>query len=180
MSTLHFRHATEADISTITHLVNAAYNSTAGPADVLRESDIFTDDRTDLAEITAEIADPLKTVLIAEHEGAVVGSASLHRVSDTEAYFGMFAIDPTRQGSGWGRQVLDEAERFVIEAWGAESMRMTVVEIRTELGAYYARRGFLPTGETEIIPAHYYRDSRFAGQELRWLTLRKSLLVPAI
>jgi hypothetical protein len=52
---------------------------------------------------------------------------------------------------------------------------MTVLEQRPELLAWYGRRGYLPTGETEPFP---YGNPRFGlprTQDLRFLVLAKRL-----
>ena len=48
-------------------------------------------------------------------------------------------------------------------AHGAKRMRMTVIQIRDSLSAWYERRGYVRTGETKPFP---YGDARF-GVPLR-------------
>ncbi|MFD9261774.1 GNAT family N-acetyltransferase, partial [Streptomyces sp. NPDC059538] len=62
-----------------------------------------------------------------------------------------------------GKEILAEAERRARENWGAKEMRMTVVNVREELIAYYVRRGYRRTGELSPFP---YGDARF-GVPLR-------------
>ncbi|BCJ26302.1 GNAT family N-acetyltransferase [Actinocatenispora sera] len=76
---------------------------------------------------------------------------------DDSGYFGMFAVRPARQGGGIGKAVLAEAERRVTEH-GCTRMRMTVLSARTDLIAFYQRRGYATTGETQPFP---YGDERF-------------------
>ena len=72
-------------------------------------------------------------------------------------YFGMFSVIPTLQGGGIGSKVLVEAERIVREEWQLSAMRMAVIDLRTELLAYYERRGYVRTKETRRFP---YEDVR--------------------
>ena len=54
--------------------------------------------------------------------------------------------------------LLERAERHAHDAWGAREMRMQVIAGRTELAAWYERRGYRATGATSPFP---YGDARF-------------------
>lgn len=91
------------------------------------------------------------------------------------AYFGMFAVDPTLQGGGYGRQVLAEAERIARDDFGANAMEMTVIRQREALIAWYERRGYAQTGERRPFP---YGDERFGlpkRDDLEMVVLAKAL-----
>jgi ribosomal protein S18 acetylase RimI-like enzyme len=75
----------------------------------------------------------------------------------------MFSVRPTLQGGGIGKQVIAEAERIVREDWRLPAMRMTVIDVRDELIAFYERRGYVRTGIKKPFP---YGDPRF-GQPRR-------------
>jgi ribosomal protein S18 acetylase RimI-like enzyme len=64
----------------------------------------------------------------------------------------MFAVNPVLQAGGIGRGLLAEAERIGRDEWGARSMKMTVITQRQDLIAWYERRGYTVTGETEPFP----------------------------
>jgi ribosomal protein S18 acetylase RimI-like enzyme len=71
--------------------------------------------------------------------------------------------------------VLAEAERIVREAWGCDAMRMTVIDVRDELIAFYERRGYRRTGIKKPFP---YGDARFGlpkRDDLRFEILEKPL-----
>jgi ribosomal protein S18 acetylase RimI-like enzyme len=57
-----------------------------------------------------------------------------------------------------GRQVLAEAERIARDEWAATNMIMTVIAQRAELIAWYERRGYRRTGETQPFP---YGNARY-------------------
>jgi GNAT superfamily N-acetyltransferase len=80
------------------------------------------------------------------------------RTNDEDVGAVMFAVDPTQQGGGLGKAVLAEAERLARERWQCRAMRMTVIEQRQELIAWYERRGYLRTAQYEPFP---YGDERF-------------------
>ena len=87
----------------------------------------------------------------------------------------MFAVVPTKQGGGVGRAVLAEAERLAVERWSATAMEMTVISRRTDLIAWYERRGYRLTGETRPFP---HGDERFGlprRADLEFAVLTKAL-----
>ncbi len=43
--------------------------------------------------------------------------------------------------------VIAHAERHILATWGIHLVEMTVIKQRTELLAFYARRGYVLTGE---------------------------------
>ncbi|MFT4235238.1 MAG: GNAT family N-acetyltransferase [Microbacterium sp.] len=150
---LGFSFATADDAVAIRRIVEAAYRGTAGWT---IESHLIGGQRTDLAEIDGIIAGPDGGILTLREGDEIVASCQLERWGDS-AYFGMFAVDPAVQASGYGKRMLAEAERIVREDWELDSMRMTVIAQRDDLIAFYERRGFRRTGVTEPFP---YGDER--------------------
>jgi hypothetical protein len=74
-------------------------------------------------------------------------------------------------------------DQRVLEEWvclhwtWAKAMDMTVIAVRTELVAYYARRGYLATGERRPFPG-YADPERFGHPkrpDLDFVVLRKPL-----
>ena len=113
---------------------------------------------------------------VRESEGGVelLGCAQLERKPDY-AYFGMFSVVPGLQGGGIGKQVLAECERIARDEWRLPAMRMTVIDIRNELIAFYERRGYRRTGILKPFP---YGDERFGlprRDDLRFEVLEKVL-----
>jgi ribosomal protein S18 acetylase RimI-like enzyme len=74
------------------------------------------------------------------------------------AYLGMFAVRPGLQGGGIGRAILDEAARIARDDWGAATLELTTITQRTDLIAWYERRGFARTGELRPFP---YGEPRY-------------------
>jgi hypothetical protein len=71
--------------------------------------------------------------------------------------------------------MLAEAERVAREEWKLPAMRMTVIDIRDELIAFYERRGYRRTGIKKPFP---YGDERFGvpkRADLRFEVLEKAL-----
>ncbi|MDA4825259.1 GNAT family N-acetyltransferase, partial [Enterobacter kobei] len=65
------------------------------------------------------------------------------------AYLGMLSVEPERQAGGLGRFMIAAAEAEAAARFGARTIRMTVIRQRPELIAWYERRGYALTGETE-------------------------------
>jgi ribosomal protein S18 acetylase RimI-like enzyme len=155
---LSYRHATVTDVAAIVQLVESAYRGEGSRAGWTTEADLLEGQRTDAAAVTEMLDPPESTVLLAEDGGQLVGCCRLERRSGAEAYFGMFSVQPLQQGEGVGRQLLAEAERIARDDWAATTMIMTVIAQRTELIAWYERRGYRLTGETEPFP---YGNERY-------------------
>ena len=171
---LRFRPAVAADIPAIVALVESAYRGDSGRRGWTTESDLLDGQRTDAAGVAALLHSPDSQVLLAEREDCLLASCHIAR-HDGEGYFGMFAVAPAQQGGGLGKAVLAEAERIARVDWHCRTMHMTVIVQRTELIAFYERRGYRRTGEYQPFP---YGDARFGvprRDDLRFEVLRKTL-----
>ncbi|WP_313218455.1 GNAT family N-acetyltransferase [Stenotrophomonas sp.] len=178
MTTLTFRAATLADIPALVALVTAAYRGDASRAGWTTEADMLDGARIDPQGLQADIERPRSTILLAEREGRLLACA--HVADDQgKGYFGMFAVEPTLQGGGVGKQVMDAAEAHAAAAWQLEAMQMTVIDIRDELIAFYERRGYRRTGIKKPFP---YGDERFGipkRDDLQFEILEKPLVAQA-
>jgi ribosomal protein S18 acetylase RimI-like enzyme len=174
VSELSFRAASEADIERVIALVESAYRGDASRAGWTTEADLLDGRRTGRDDIESILARERSQLLLAEHQGKLIACAHV-MVEDGAGYFGMFSVVPDQQGAGIGKTVLAEAERIVREAWGCDAMRMTVIDVRDELIAFYERRGYRRTGIKKPFP---YGDSRFGlpkREDLRFEILEKPL-----
>ncbi len=169
---LQFRAAKLADLPAVVALVESAYRGDASRAGWTTEADFLAGQRTSLADIAPLLDRPMSRILLVERDGSLLACAHV-AVEDGTGYFGMFSVDPRRQGGGTGSQVLAEAERLVRTEWNCPGMRMTVIDIRDALIAYYERRGYRRTGITKPFP---YGDARFGlplRDDLRFEVLEK-------
>lgn len=174
MSTPTFRAATLADIPALVELVTSAYRGEASKQGWTTEADILEGQRIDADVLRQDIERPGSRILVAERDGAMVACA--HVAEENGAgYFGMFSVRPDQQGGGLGKVVLTEAERIVRDEWRLPTMRMTVIDVRDELIAFYERRGYVRTGIKKPFP---YGDERYGipkRDDLRFEVLEKPL-----
>ena len=147
-------------------LVHSAYRGTGGWT---TEAELIAGTRTDADELTELLPD----LLVAEAGGEVVGCCALTVRGDT-GYFGTFAVRPSLQGGGVGSALLTAAEDRARER-GLRHVEMTVVSLRDELIAYYARRGYVDTGQTRPFPYGVARNGQPRRDDLEFAVLAKSL-----
>jgi ribosomal protein S18 acetylase RimI-like enzyme len=174
MSDPNFRAAAPADADAIVALVESAYRGDASRVGWTTEADILDGRRTGADDVLAQIARPRSRILLAERNNELLACAHVAD-EDGAGYFGMFSVRPGLQNGGIGKAVLAEAERIAREEWELPSMRMTVIDIRDELIAWYERRGYRRTGITKPFP---YGDARFGipkRDDLRFEILEKML-----
>lgn len=159
---LTYRSAVEADVPALVALVESAYRGDASRGGWTTEADFLAGKRTNAEDVARIVAHPEGMLLVVERAGEIVACCHLEHRGD-HVYFGMFAVRPGQQGGGLGKAVMAEAERRAREQWAAKEMRMTVINVREELIAFYVRRGYERTGEMSPFP---YGDERF-GVPLR-------------
>jgi ribosomal protein S18 acetylase RimI-like enzyme len=172
---LAFRRAGLKEVGAVVDLVHSAYRGDSSRQGWTTEAHLLEGQRTDVAAVREVIEQLGSLLLLALLEDTLVGCCQLVHREATGAYFGMFAIRPGLQGNGLGGAVLAEAERTARAQWGVRSMRMTVIRQREGLIAWYRRRGYEPTGETEPFP---YGDERFGvplRDDLEFVVLEKPI-----
>lgn len=148
-----FRQAHHDDVPAVTGLIERAYRGPQAATGWTTESHLLTGPRTRPADVERLVADPASRFVIAERDGVAVGCALVQR-RDDDAYFGMFAVDPSQQAGGVGRSLLAACEDTARQLWSARTMVMSVISLRTDLIAWYVRRGYQLTGTSEPFPFH--------------------------
>jgi ribosomal protein S18 acetylase RimI-like enzyme len=174
MAAMQFRRATVDDVPAVVALVESAYRGASSKVGWTTEADILGGQRTDPADVRACIERDRSVVLLGEQDGELVVCANV-AVENGAGYFGMFSVRPTLQGGGIGKRMIEECERIAREEWQVAAMRMTVIDIRDELIAFYERRGYVRTGIKKPFP---YGDPRFGlpkRDDLRFEVLEKRL-----
>ena len=169
------RDAVEADIPAIVALVESAYRGDSSRRGWTTEAELLDGQRIDAAAVAAELGRERSRIRLLFSDGRMIACAHVCDENGS-GYFGMFAVSPELQGAGIGKLVLDDAERIARTSWGLPRMRMTVIDLREELMAFYERRGYRRTGLKKPFP---YGDARF-GQprrdDLRFEVMEKALI----
>ena len=132
--------------------------------------------RTSEALLRAETEKNASAVLLklTRNGECIVGCVMLEQLDESVWYLGSLAIDPDMQTGGLGRQLLGAAEDWM-RARGAKQVRISVVNIRETLLAWYRRRGYLETGAFEPFPFEDNRLGKAIRNDLRLIILEKAL-----
>ena len=146
-----FRHATHNDIPTITVLINRSYRGDSSRAGWTTEADLLSGKRIDEAGVEQLLGDPDSLILIAQSEDRVFATIHAHHENES-VHFGLFAVEPSLQGGGIGKELLAYAESEAIRKWGVSTAIMEVITQHSELIEYYERRGYMRTGEMIAFP----------------------------
>lgn len=174
MTDLSYRIATIKDTSQIVELVNSAYRGDSSKQGWTTEEHLLGGQRTDLVAITEVIETANRVFLLCFQKEVLIGSVQLER-QDSNCYLGMFTVRPDLQGSGIGKRFMNAAEDFAQKDFKSESISISVITQRTELIAWYERRGFIKTGKTIPFP---YGDERFGipkRDDLVMIEMKKKL-----
>ena len=170
-SPLTVRVATDADVDPLVALVHSAYRGPSGREGWTSEADLIDGPRTTRALVAADVADPSRTVLVADD---LLGCATVTHQEHAPASFGMFAVRPAGQRGGVGSALLAAAEDVARER-GAAELEMCVIDRRTELIDWYGRRGYTPTGERRPFPYGEEGVGEPRDHDLQFVVLVKGL-----
>jgi len=137
---VHIRVAKPAEVMAAIPLVNDAF----------AVEDFFQGPRTDVAEMKKRLS--TGTFLIAKHDAMDHPVALVYvETKAPRGYFGMLSVDPSRQGTGLGRRMVEAAEEFCRRA-GCTHLDIHVLNLRTELQPFYRKLGYIETGTAELHP----------------------------
>ena len=172
--------AGEGELGEVVALVNSAYRGDSARQGWANEADLLDGARIDEATLRADLGRAGARLLVlregAGGEGAggegvaggLLGCVWVEPVGGGVWYLGMLTVRPDLQDRGLGRAILAGAEAFA-RARGARRVRMTVIGVRGTLIAWYGRRGYVGTGETQAFPGEPERA------ELRFVVLEKAV-----
>ena len=169
--------ASESDLGEIADLVNSAYRGERARQGWTHEADYLDGQRTDLSTLQNDLRAQPGAALYAFRDAAgseLLGSVWLEPTADGKWYLGMLTVRPDLQDRQLGRSILAEAES-IAQSFGASAIRMTVVDIRDTLIAWYRRRGYALTGETLPFP---YNNELFGvprRDDLKFVVMEKRL-----
>jgi ribosomal protein S18 acetylase RimI-like enzyme len=170
---MRIRAAEADDIPAMVGLINRAYRGDSARGGWTHEADILAGQRIDAAMLAAMLEDKSRTLLIAEEGDALLGCVEVVEQGEA-AYVGLLTVDPAQQGRGLGRQLAGGAEDLARNG-GCRRTKMTVIEGRDELIAWYERLGYARTGAREPFPMHDQRFGEPLRDKLQFVVLEKAL-----
>lgn len=143
--------ATEQHIADIVELVNFSYRK-KGHQGWTSEALIVDGDRIN-ADQVRELNRFDSTILLLFQEERLAGCVHVQKC-EKAGYIGMLTTHPEFQNQGIGKQLLQAAEHYLIEKYSVHCFKMSVLSARTELLAFYQRRGYQLTTQVEDYPIH--------------------------
>ena len=154
-STVPIRLAVVADAEKITNIINAAFHIVEG---------FFIDGpRIDQAEVE-QLLD--KGAFLLAEAGDKLNGCVYVELRGERSYLGLLSVDPTCQRGGLGSLLMSEAEKYCRER-GSRFMDILIVNLRTDLPAFYQRRGYFENGTAPFpadvvtkIPCHFINMSK--------------------
>jgi GNAT superfamily N-acetyltransferase len=155
---ISIRLATVEDFARMVPVINAAFAI----------EDFMEGTRTDGARL-AEMMEAGDFLIAHDESGTVVASVYVE-VRGQRGYLGVLSVDPSQQGKGLGRVMVDAAEQYCRER-GCNGMDLVVVSLRTDLPPFYRKLGYVETGIEEFRPSRKLK----AGLECHCVVMSKQL-----
>ena len=94
-------------------------------------------------------------LFVGENEQGLLVSCIGLNLDHNSVEIGTFAIDSSVQNLGFGKQMLNYVEAYVAQSCSeVRDLIMYVLDVRSELIAYYQRRGYQITGHTAPYPVN--------------------------
>ncbi|RYZ29782.1 MAG: GNAT family N-acetyltransferase [Chitinophagaceae bacterium] len=167
---MKIRLATIEDLGTLNQLVNSAYRGDSSRKGWTTEADLLDGIRTSEASLEQMLSKQNAVILLAEENG-LEGCVYLEH-QDKALYLGMLTVRPELQGKGIGAALMKASEERAA-LLGCNKIRMTVITDRTELIAYYNRKGFKDSGERAPFP----NDPKFGipKKPLEFMVMEKAI-----
>jgi len=169
--------AVEAEYPEIIDLVNRAFRGT-GPSASWNIEHFIEGQRLNDSLLREDLAAKPEAHLLTyrdDPDGPLLGTVLLDPKKDGVWYLGLLSVRPDLQKRKLGCILLAASEDYAKQR-GARRIQMTVVNVRDTLIAWYERRGYRRTGETERFP---YEDARFGTplrSDLEFAVLEKALV----
>ena len=149
------RFGESSDVPGIVRLINDAFQS---------ERFFIDADRTNPEKVMV-LLQTGKFLLFFEGDDVLTGYVYAE-LRGERGYFGLLAVDPSRQRCGLGGRLIQAAEDYCRSA-GCRFMDLTFVNVRKELPGYYQRFGYrengtlpFPPDQVVKIPVHLVQMSK--------------------
>lgn len=172
------RKAIEADYAEIIDLANLAYRGREGATPSWNiEQGIVGGQRLNESMLRDDLAAKPNGALLVyreEPQGPLLGTAWLNPEEDGVWHLGLLTIHPDLQNRQLGRRLLASAEAYAHER-GAKRIAMSVLHVRDTLIAWYERRGYRKTGQSDPWPVDNPHIGKPLIENLHFLVLEKQL-----
>ncbi|MGZ3701553.1 MAG: GNAT family N-acetyltransferase [Bdellovibrionota bacterium] len=175
---IHLAQASE--LPEIAALVNSVYRGNSSRAGWTTEADFFEGARTSAESLAQDLAAGPGRMFLTFREtadGPLVGCVYLqtgYGPSAEACYLGMLSVNAAAQAKGLGRFIMGAAEEKAREH-NASHMVLRVLSPRTELMAWYERRGYRRTGEVSPFPYEKAAAERPTRMDMQFIHFRKDL-----
>lgn len=165
--------ANPEDIPALVKLINSAYRGESSKKGWTTEADLLGGQRTDPDLLLATMQSPNSVILKYLNDQNEIEACVYLNKQESKMYLGMLTVNPELQAKGLGKIMMNAAEEYAIQQ-GCDSVIMTVISVRSELIAWYERRGYNDTGERKPFPMN---DPKFGlpKQQLEFIVMEKML-----
>jgi N-acetylglutamate synthase-like GNAT family acetyltransferase len=173
-----------SDIGRLVELVNSAYRGDSSKKGWTTEAHILGGQRIDSEMLREMIQDRSSILLVLEDriesspQRRIEACVHLKKVDAQSAYLGLLTVNPEIQNKGYGRLLLKFSENWISKNWKLPRIIMTVISTRSELIAWYERRGYSYSGKSSDFPMN---DPRFGiplVSDIKFVELHKFLQAP--
>lgn len=164
----------ESDYTVIVELANLAYRGHEGWSS---EHGYIVGTRLTEDLLREDLARAPQARLLTWRElpqAEITGTVWLEPKSPDIWYLGLLTVRPNLQDQGIGRALLSASEEYARDR-GATRIRITVVNLRHALVAWYERRGYALTGESEPFPIGDERFGKPMRDDLHFVVLEKEI-----
>ena len=150
---LNIRNAKIDDVAQLVELINVAYR--AQSESWTTEKAFIDGTRITNKQLSEDLSRSNFKLFVGENEQGLLVACIGLSFDHNSVEIGTFAIDPTIQNLGYGREMLNYVEAYVAQSCSeVRDLIMYVLDVRSELIAYYQRRGYQITGHTEPYPVN--------------------------
>ncbi|MFL5808353.1 MAG: GNAT family N-acetyltransferase, partial [Flavisolibacter sp.] len=148
--------ATIDDIPNLLQLINSAYRGEEAKKVWTHESNLIEGDlRTDAVSLEEMMGNPNAIILKYIDNNQLRGCVYLEKKQE-RLYLGLLSVSPDAQAKGIGKKLLHAAEKHAMKN-NCSIIEMTVISARSELIAWYQRKGYVQTNQTRP----FHNNERF-------------------
>ena len=147
---VHKRIATAVDLPALQALIHQAYRGKPSSRTWTHEGHLVTGQRVDQEMMIEHFQTPRAVFTILESQGEALACAYVKETTPGQVYIGLISVEPSLHAMGLGKQILDWTEAVAVKEFDAYEAELSVITERTELWAWYQRRGYVDCNK--VIP----------------------------